>query len=596
MAQELKARAEMDARWQWHLDHIYETDEAYEAAFAQVKAEIEAYKKWQGKVAENPRQAIVDNFAGMEKLEKLAAYAMMHKDEDGSDPVRQGRAAKLESLMVAASSATAFLRPELLALPEETLAEMANDPKFSQYSEVLRNLIRQKPHTLPAEQEALLAAAGEVLGAPHDVFSMFNDVDLPLPEVTMEDGSKGQLTHGNYGPLIRSQNRAVRKEAFEAMMGTFKKFSATLTAAYAGSVKGDVFAARARKYESARQASLYPHEIPESVYDNLLDAVDGALPALAEYMKIRKEKLGVDELHLYDLYVPIIGDYDMKMTYPEAFELVCEGLKVLGDDYIDTLRAGYNGGWIDVYENKSKRSGAYSWGCYGVHPYVLLNHTDDLGGAMTLAHELGHAMHTFYSNAKQPYAKADYSLFVAEVASTCNEVLLMRHLMEKHKDDPKAAAFLCNQLLEEFRTTVFRQTMFAAFEKESHAMYEKGEPLTADNLSSMYYALNEKYYGAGCHVDELISCEWMRIPHFYRNFYVYQYATGFSAAVAIASRILKEGESAVKDYKKFLSAGCSVPPIEALRYAGVDMEKPDAVKDALQVFADTVEQLKGLIG
>jgi len=274
---------------------------------------------------------------------------------------------------------------------------------------------------------------------------------------------------------------------------------------------------------------------------------------------------------------------------------VCEGLAVLGDDYIAHLREGYEGGWIDVYENRAKRSGAYSWGCYGVHPYVLLNHADDLGGAMTLAHELGHSMHTYYSNENQPYPTAGYSLFVAEVASTCNEVLLMNYLIKKYADDPKAAAFLANQLLEEFRTTVFRQTMFADFEHEAHRMYESGEPLTAESLSKMYYALNQRYYGAQCDVDELISCEWMRIPHFYRNYYVYQYATGFSAAVAIANRILKEGESAVKDYKKFLSAGSSVPPIQALRYAGVDMEKPDAVKDALKVFADTVENLKALV-
>ena len=291
----------------------------------------------------------------------------------------------------------------------------------------------------------------------------------------------------------------------------------------------------------------------------------------------------------------MISDYDMKLTFPEAFELVCEGLAPLGEEYIAKLREGYANGWMDVYENKNKRSGAYSWGCYGVHPYVLLNHTDDLLGAMTIAHELGHSMHTYYSNQAQPFVKSNYSLFVAEVASTCNEVLLMRHLMKKHKDDPKAAAFLCNQLLEEFRTTVFRQTMFAAFEKEAHAMYERGKALTKESLSQMYYKLNEKYYGGGCEVDKLISAEWMRIPHFYRNFYVYQYATGFSAAVAIASRILNEGEPAVKDYKRFLSAGCSVPPIEALRFASVDMEKPDAVMDAMKVFAETVEDLKKLI-
>ena len=595
MAQELKTRGEMDARWQWRLEDIFATEADFEAAMAQAKDDVEMYRAWQGKVKNDPEQAVRDYYEMNLHLERLAAYALMHKDEDTGDASRQARAARLEALLVAAESAGAFLSPELLALPAEKLEAMQRDADFAEYSEFIRLLILQKPHTLPVEQEALLAAAGEVLGAPSEIFGMFDNVDVPFPAVTNDEGEQVKLTHGNYGPLIRSQNRAVRKEAFEAMMGTFEKFSATVSAIYAASVKGDVFSARARHYDSARQASLAPHEIPEAVYDNLLSEVDAALPALAEYLKLRKEKLGVDELHLYDLYVPVVGDFDMKMSYPEAFELVCEGLAPLGEEYIAQLRAGYAGGWIDVYENKSKRSGAYSWGCYGCHPYVLLNHTDDLGGAMTLAHELGHSMHSFYSNGAQPFAKANYSLFVAEVASTCNEVLLMRHLMNKYKDNPKAAAFLANQLLEEFRTTVFRQTMFAAIEKISHEMHEKGEPLTSEALNKAYLALNEKYYGSECVVDDIIRVEWMRIPHFYRNFYVYQYATGFSAAVAIATRILNEGESAVRDYKKFLSAGCSVPPIEALRYAGVDMEKPDAVRAALRVFAETVEELKKLL-
>ena len=591
----LKTRNEMDPRYQWRLDHIFATEADYEAAFQQAKAQMEELRAYQGKVAENPKAPIVlyDQLNCL--LGKLAAYALMHKDEDGSDPVRQARAAKLESLLVQAGSAGAYLDPELLTLPDAQLEALAADPDYADYSEMLRLLIRQKPHTLPAEQEELLARAGEVMNVPHDVFSMFNNVDLPLPVIRDEAGREVQLTHGNYGPFLRSQDRGVRKAAFEGMHQAFRRFGATITAMYAGAVKAAVFSARARHYASARQAALYPYEIPEAVYDNLLDAMHEALPSLAEYLKLRKEKLGVEELHLYDLYVPIIADYEMKLTYEEAFDLVCEGLAPLGQDYIDKLREGYRNGWIDVYENKAKRSGAYSWGCYGVHPYVLLNHTDDLLGAMTLAHELGHSMHTYYSNAAQCHAKSDYSLFVAEVASTCNEVLLMRHLMKKYKDDPKASAFLCNQLLEEFRTTVFRQTMLAEFEKESHALLERGEALTDEALSRIYLKLNQQYYGAVCEVDPVIDAEWMRIPHFYTNFYVYQYATGFSAAVAIASRILKEGESAVKDYKKFLSAGCSVPPIEALRYAGVDMEKPDAVKDALQVFAQTVEDLKKLM-
>ena len=595
MARELKTRNEMDKQYQWRLEDIFATEAAYEQAYAQAEQAIERMAGWQGKVKDNPRQAILDADALSLQMDRLAAYALMHKDEDSSDPVRQARAMRFQSLGVKAGSASSFLAPELLALPEETLKSMMLDPSFANFSEMLRLLLLQKPHTLPAGQEKLLAEARDVMGVPRDVFSMFNDVDLPLPQVTGEDGERIQLTHGNYGMLIRSRNRDVRREAFEGMMGTFKRFSATMTACYAGAVKAAVFEAKTRHYDSARQASLAPLEIPETVYDNLLNQVEAALPALTAYMNIRKKLLGVEDLHLYDLYVPMIADYDMKMTYEEACDLVCEGLAPLGEEYIAKLRDGFSAGWVDVYENKAKRSGAYSWGCYGVHPYVLLNHTDDLAGAMTIAHEMGHSMHTWYSNANQPFAKAQYSLFVAEVASTCNEVLLMRHLMKKYQDDPKASAFLRNQLLEEFRTTVFRQTMFAAFEKEAHRMYEQGEALTAEALNSLYYGLNEKYYGGGAKVDEAIACEWMRIPHFYRNFYVYQYATGFSAAVAIAGRILREGESAVRDYKKFLSAGCSVPPIEALRYAGVDMEKPDAVRGAMAVFAQTVEEMKSLI-
>ena len=595
MARELKTRSEMDKRYQWRLEDIFPTEAAYEQAYAQAEQAIEKMAGWQGRVKENPRQAILDADALALQMDHLAAYAIMRKDEESSDPARQARAMRFQTLGAKAGSAVSFLDPELLALPEETLRALMSDPDFADYSETLRLLLLQKPHTLPAEQEKLLAQAEIVTGVPRDVFSMFNDVDLPLPEVTDDGGTKLRLTHGNLGMLLRSRKRDVRKEAFEGMMGAYKGFSATVSACYAGAVKAAVFKARARRYDSARQASLAPLEIPETVYDNLLAEMEAALPALTDYLNIRKKLLNVDELHMYDLYVPMIADFDMKMTYEEACDLVCEGLAPLGEEYVSRLREGFDRGWVDVYENKAKRSGAYSWGCYGVHPYVLLNHTDDLAGAMTIAHEMGHSMHTWYSNESQPFAKSHYSLFVAEVASTCNEVLLLRHLMKKYRDDPKASAYLRNQLLEEFRTTVFRQTMFAAFEKEAHSMYERGEALTADTLNGLYYGLNEKYYGGGVNVDPLIACEWMRIPHFYRNFYVYQYATGFSAAVAIADRILREGESAVKDYKKFLSAGCSVPPIEALRYAGVDMEKPDAVRGAMQVFAQTVEEMKNLI-
>lgn len=591
MIRELKPRNEMDPRYTWDLTAIFESMDAFEAAFAEAAQLMDSLKKWQGRVAEDPRAAIREHSSLYEKVSRIITYAGLWRDEDNSDPARQALSDRVNRLMVAARSSAAFLDPELLMLPDETLEEMQNDASFADFSEMIRLLRRQKSHVLPAEQEALLAAMGEVKGAANDIFGKFNNVDLPLPLVPDEDGNMIQLTHGNMGPLLRCRNREARKAALEGMNGTFGKFRSTVSAMYAASVKGDVFSARARKYESARQASLSPLEIPEAVYDNLIAEVENALPAMDEYLKIRKKYLGVSELHLYDLYVPMISDFDMKLSFDEACDLVCEGLAVLGEDYVGTLREAFKNGWIDVYENKGKRSGAYSWGCYGVHPYVLLNHSDDLGGAMTLAHELGHAMHSYHSNKAQCFEKAGYSLFVAEVASTCNEVLLMHHLMNKFKGNKAAEAFLLNQLLEEFRTTVFRQTMFATFEKESHAMYEQGQAITGDVLCNIYLDLNKKYYGRECVVDQVIENEWMRIPHFYRNFYVYQYATGFSAAVAIANRILKLGTPAVEDYKKFLSAGSSVPPIEALKYAGVDMAQPTAVQEAMQVFADTVKQL-----
>ncbi len=595
MAKELKNRKDMDARWQWRVSDIMEGDAAFEAEFVRLKEEIKAFAAFAGKVKEDPKLAIRSYFFLMQRLETLYSYAGLSHDQDTSDANYQALSSRAESLFTEAQSAAAFLEPELLLLPAETLGALQSDPDMRDYDAYLRKVIRMKPHMLSTDMETLLASAGDVLNAPSNIFGMFNNVDLPLPEIKDEQGDTVKLTHGNYGEFIRSRDRDVRKAAFEGVHGTFEKFGDTVTAMYAASVKGDLFTAKARKFPSARAASLYHSEIPEKVYDSLIDAVSQSLPVLADYMKLRKEKMGLDELHLYDLYVPIVGDFDMKMTYSEAFELVLEGLKPLGEDYLSVLRDAYKGGWIDVYENKAKRSGAYSWDCYGVHPFVLLNHTDDLSGAMTLAHELGHAMHSWHSEQALPYSKAGYSLFVAEVASTCNEVLLMRHLMNKFADNKAALSYLNNQLLEEFRTTVFRQTMFAEFEKESHALAERGEALTKDALNAIYYALNEKYYGAGCVVDEVIKNEWMRIPHFYRNFYVYQYATGFSAAVAIATRILNEGESAVRDYKKFLSAGGSVPPIEALRYAGVDMENPETVESALRVFADCAEQLKKLL-
>ena len=596
MAIELKTRKEMDKRYQWHLNDMIASDDEFEKLFAQAGKRVNDFALYTGHVADDPRKVIREYFAVSLEVERLIVFATMKRDEDGENSVYQGLAARAEALAVAAGAKSAFLKPELLALPKETLEEMKNDKAFDPYDAFLRSLLLDQPHTLPSEQEKLLAMAGEVLQTPHTAFTMLDNVDIPMPMVKNDEGEEVRLSHGKYQALIRSPKREVRGEAFRGMMNAYGNMASTVTALYAGSVKGDIFTAQARRFDSALAASLHPDEIPTAVYDNLLASVDAALPDLTRYLKLRAKALGTDELHMYDLYVPMVGDVEMKLEYEDAFALVKRALSPLGEEYQAVLQRAHDEGWIDVYENKAKRSGAYSWGCYGTHPYVLMNFEPGIDSASTLAHELGHSMHTYYSSLAQPYSKAEYSLFVAEVASTCNEVLLSKYLMNQFRDDKRTLAFLLNDLLESFRTTLFRQTMFAAFEKEAHAMAERGEALTKDTLSAMYKGLNEKYYGAGCVIDDEVAFEWMRIPHFYRAFYVYKYATGFSAAVALATRILKEGEPAVRDYKKFLSAGGSVPPIEALKFAGVDMSRPEPVREALRVFADTVTKLEELIG
>lgn len=593
--QQPKPRKEMDPRWTWDLSSILEGTAAFDALFEATEKKIAAWSECQGQVEKDPRSAIRGYFEISRSVERLYTYARMRLDEDGGDSESQRLLTRIQALAAKAGSAGAFLRPELLALPVETLTEMKNDPDFSEYDVFLDDLLRDQPHTLPAEQEKLLAEVGEMMQAPDDIFTMLSDVDRPLPDVKDEEGRDAKLSSTVYMRMLHSRNREARKAAYEAEMNAYGQYKQTFAATYRYNVKGDVIRARARHFGSALEASLFPDRIPVTVYDALLKSVEDMLPALNKYLSLRKKQLGVDKLHLYDLYVPIVSDFDMPMTYPEAFQLVKKGLAPLGAHYAELLDEAYNGHWIDVYENQGKHTGAYSWGTYDSHPYVLLNHTDDLNGAFTLAHELGHSMHTWHSNHALPYAKAGYSLFVAEVASTCNEMLLMRYLLNEYKDDPKASAYLANHLLEEFRGTVYRQTMFAAFEKEAHRMEEAGIPLTHESLGEAHYALNKKYYGDSCVIDDCVKYEWMRIPHFYSSFYVYKYATGFSAAVYISNRILTEGAPAVADYMKFLSAGGSLPPLDALRLAGVDMEDPQTVRDALQVFADTVDRLEALL-
>ena len=596
MAEEIRKRNEIEDKYKWDLTHIYASDEAWGKDFDEVMALAGSFAGFDGHVAEDPKKAIIAVNRLYERIMPVYEYAFLRKETDNTDSTAQALKDKAARLYVTAMTNTAFLEPELLEMPEEDLQALIRDPEMVDYDAMLRRMLLGKPHTLPKEQERLIAMMGEVAEAPGEIFSALSDADMKFPPITMPDGSEQELTEGNYSTFIRSDNREVRRQAFHNIMSTYESYGNTIAGTYSSSVKKDQFMAVSHHYTSAREAAMKPLEIPESVYDNLIDAVHEYIPVLQDYLRLRKELLGLEELHLYDLYTPIVKDFKMDLSYERAFDLVLEGLKPMGEDYIAKLREARDNRWIDVYPSMGKSSGAFSAGdLREVHPYVLLNHNDNLDSAFTIAHELGHSMHSFYSNTNQPAPKSDYSLFVAEVASTCNEAVMQRYLTET-MTDPKAQAYLLNYLLEQFRTTVFRQTMFAEFEKISHEMAAQGIPLTKESLSEAYFKLNELYYGETCFMDQEIASEWMRIPHFYRAFYVYVYATGLCAAVSLSEKILTEGESAVRDYRKFLSAGCSVPPIEALKLAGIDMSKPEPVRQALEVFRETVRKMHEVTG
>ena len=595
MAEAIRKRSEIDAKYKWDLTHIYPSDEAWEEAFNRAMADLDTIAAFDGRVAENPKAAIRAAQEFNDRIMPVAEYAFLQKEADNTDPAAQARKDRAMQLIVAAMTKGSYLEPELQAMPEEDLKALMNDPEMKDFDAMLRRVLLAKPHTLPKEQERLIAMMGEVAEAPGNIFSALSDADMKFPPVIMPDGSEQELTEGNYSLFIHSGDREVRRQAFHNIMSTYESYGNTIAGTYSASVKKDQFMALSHHYASAREAAMKPLEIPETVYDSLIEAVHEYLPVLQKYLQLRKKIFGLDELHLYDLYAPMVSDFKMDLPYEKAFDLVLEGLKPMGADYIEKLREARDGGWIDVFPSAGKSSGAFSSGSLrDVHPYVLLNHNDNLDSAFTIAHELGHSMHSFYSNTNQPSAKSDYSLFVAEVASTCNEAVMQRYLTD-HMTDPKGRAYLLNHLLEQFRTTVFRQTMFAEFEKISHEMAQQGIPLTKENLSDAYFKLNEKYYGETCFMDPEIASEWMRIPHFYRAFYVYVYATGLCAAITLSDRILREGEPAVRDYRKFLSAGCSVPPIEALKLAGIDMSSPEPVRKALEVFKETVREMKEVL-
>ena len=590
-------REEIPQQYKWKMEDLYATNEAWEADFAKLQKGIEEIRKYEGTLGES-----ADNLLQMQKdcdalgelAENVYVYANQRMHEDTANAYYQGLAARAQMLLVQLSEASSFVEPEILDIPENQLEEMLCLDGLKKYETYFRRLLRRKEHILSKEMEELLAGVDEVAEGPKDTFMMFNNADIKFPTITGEDGEPVEITHGKYAKLLESQNREVRKAAFEGLYESYGKFKNTLAATYRANVKLAGFFAKARKYESSLEASLSGSAIPVEVYDRLIESVHAHLPALHEYVKVRKEKLGVDELHMYDLYVPMVGEADKKIPYEEAKEIVLKGLEPLGEDYLELLRKGFDEGWIDVYENEGKRSGAYSWGAYGTHPYVLLNYQDNLNNVFTLAHEMGHALHSYHSDAAQEYIYAGYKIFVAEVASTCNEALLIRYLLDHSKDD-KEKAYLLNYFLEQFRTTLFRQTMFAEFEKIAHGKSEAGEPLTAEVLCDIYYELNQKYFGDGIVIDKEIALEWSRIPHFYTPFYVYQYSTGFSAAIAISSKILKGEPGIVEKYKKFLSGGSSLDCIDLLKICDVDMTTKEPVEAALKVFENTLEEFAKII-
>lgn len=589
-------RGEMDRAFQWSLEDLVKGNEQWEAEFQRLTMRISALEGFQGRLgAEDALKEALDNLFEADYLSsKLYAYAHMRRDEDNTKSEYQALTDRAQAAAVQLSSAGAYITPELLALPETYLARVMERPEFSDYRVFLKDIQRRRPHTRSAEAEQIAAMTGEMGAAPDTIYSMLSDADMRFPMVKDGKGGEVRLTHANYIPLMMNRDREVRKTAFEAMYTTYKQYENTIPAIYSASVKSDLFYARTARHPSAIESALFPDEIPLSVYDNLIEAVHAHLPALQKYLSLCAKANGLDDPHMYDIYLPTPGEFELNLPFEEAYELVIDCLKPLGEAYQRQLRTARKERWMDVYPNEGKSSGAYSWGAYGCHPFVLLNYHEDLDGLLTVAHEMGHSMHSYYSNAAQPYPTADYSLFVAEVASTVNEVLVLMELMERHPE-PQARRYLLGNLLDSFRTTVFRQTMFAEFERESHRMAEAGQALTGEALNAVYARLNTLYHAPAIHQDELIALEWMRIPHFYRAFYVYKYATGFSAAMTLAAGIRREGEAAVERYRKFLSAGSSVSPIEALRLAGVDMESPAPVNQALDEFSRMVDEFQGYL-
>jgi oligoendopeptidase F len=595
----LPARSGIPVEETWRLEDIFANDEAWEKEYQEVKNMIPGIKEFEGKLEESPEtlyNALQFQDKLLERIGKLYTYSHMRYDQDTTNSFYQGLDDRMKNLYSQAASQLAFIVPEILSIDEEKVSSFLNEKEeLKLYEQAIAEINLQRPHVLSAEQEALLAEAGEVMNASSNTFGMLNNADLQFPTIKDENGEDVEVTHGRYSRFLESSDVRIRRDAFKAVYKVYGDFKNTFASTLSGNVKKDNFNARVRKYNSARHAALSANNIPESVYDNLVDTVNKNLHLIHRYVKLRKKVLGVNELHMYDLYTPLVKDVKMEIGYDEAKELVLKGLAPLGEEYSNVLKEGFENRWVDIHENKGKRSGAYSSGAYGTNPYILLNWQDNVNNLFTLAHEFGHSVHSYYTRKNQPYPYGNYSIFVAEVASTCNEALLNDYLL-KTIDDEQKRIYLLNHYLEGFRATVFRQTMFAEFEHLIHQKAQNNEALTADSLTKDYYELNKKYFGEeDIVIDEEIGLEWARIPHFYYNYYVYQYATGFSAATALSKQILEEGEPAVKRYIEFLSAGSSDYPIEVLKKAGVDMNSASPIENACKVFEEKLNELEQLL-
>lgn len=587
-------RTSIEDKFKWNIDTMYQSNESIKDDIDKVNSIIEELKSYKGKISsskENLYKVLSNSEKASRILQNLYVYTHMKQHEDTRNNENQARATKAEMLSTELSMATSYIVPEIIAMDENKLKEYLEDEKLSFYKKYVDEILRDKPHTLTEKEEEILAAVSDLSTVPENVYEMFSFADLKFPEIKGEDGKDIRITHGNYSTLLKSKDSRVRKDAFEAVYSTYEDYKNTFASTLYGGIKSEIFYSKMRNYKSAIESSLFQDDISVDVYYNLISAVDENLDILNRYVDIRKKYLNIDEMHMYDLYVPITSNFDMKITYEEAQDIILNALKPLGEEYLSIVKRAFNERWIDVYENEGKQGGAYSWGSYDSSPYILMSYKDDLNSLFTLIHELGHSMHSYYSKHSQEYLYSSYKIFVAEVASTLNELLLVNYLLE-NSSSKEERIYLLNYYLEQFRTTVYRQTMFAEFEKITHERVEAGEPLTAKEFTDIYYDLNKKYYGKSCIVDEEIGLEWARIPHFYSNFYVYKYATGFSAASALSEKILNEGKSAVEKYIEFLESGGSDYPLNQLRAAGVDMEKKESIEKALDVFKELVEELE----